>query len=176
VTACCSNFLAGWQSERTRAPNTLKKMREFVTAAVRDPEFVYFARRLVAGVMPRDEKGIAAAIRGYLTRNFHFVQDPHHVEDVRDPRYMVAKINTEGKFLGDCDDAAVLAAALGKAVGLPARFVAVAFAKDGPYKHVLALLYPMDKPSMARVPVEMDITRPLGYTPPAVARELVVNV
>jgi len=85
------------------------------------------------------------------------------VEMLHGPAWQVQQIRARGIVQVDCDDVAMLAAALGKAVGLRARFVVVGFdSRTAPYRHVWAELSPR-----ARVPMwsEMDVTRPAQGLP-----------
>ncbi len=162
----------------------MTRMRNFVLTALRDPSFIYAARKLVGRVATRDEVAQARALRLWMAQHFRFVKDPDQKEDGRDPRFMMQQIAADGVYLGDCDDAATLSAALGKAIGLPAKFMAVAFAPNDSYKHVYTVLYPMDPtlgnrkvPTLAgRRPMEMDVTRPASIPRPKFARRMPVTV
>jgi len=81
----------------------------------------------------------------------------------RGPRGLVQRsAGQRGVAQVDCDDVAMLGAALGKAVGLRARFVAVAFGPRGaPYRHVWAELGPRTN----NVWLDMDTTRPAQGLP-----------
>lgn len=136
-------------------------MAASVRDAVADPRAWQLARSIVAGVPPRDEKSQAAALRAYVASHLHFVNDPAGVELLADPRALLDAIARQGFAQGDCDDAAVLSATLGLAIGIPADFVAGSPTESGPFLHVWTVLYPRETPaSVIRVPVEMDTTRP----------------
>ena len=80
------------------------------------------------GIEGRDSQSQVLAIRDWLDSNLEFMRDPSGAELVQSPARMLADLTDPGRppiLRVDCDDAAVLAAALGKAMGLRARFVGV---------------------------------------------------
>lgn len=128
---------------------TLQLMRRIVNDAVRDPVVLEAAVAAVRDTPVRDTTAQAAALRAWLLQHVDFLSDPVIAGDVlRTPRYMLDQVNTAGAARGDCDDASMLAAALGKVIGLPARFVVV----GTPYRHVFAELLTADGWQ------EMDVT------------------
>ncbi|MEE8177710.1 MAG: hypothetical protein V3T65_06925 [Acidobacteriota bacterium] len=86
---------------------------------------------------------------------------------MREVPEMLEDMQRWGAAQVDCDDAAVLSAALGKAVGLKPRFVVLGFeGPTGPYRHVYTELF--DGVAWT----EMDVTRPggIGAVPTRVTR------
>lgn len=152
---------------------TLQRMRELVNASLSVPMVVEAANGIAATVPPRDYLAIARAIRAWLARNFHFVRDPIGVELVRDPQYQLMQFYNNGYITGDCDDAAVLGAALGKANGIGARFVAVGFQPGGPLLHVYTVLTGRRDGGMGSLAsgVDLDVTRP-ALTTARIARKV----
>lgn len=132
-------------------------MRRLVRAAVRDPLLAETAARIV-GNAPNDESS-ARRLREWLAEHTRFRPDPRGVELIKTPRYMLAEVSGEGVSLGDCDDVAVLAAALGKAAGHPARFVLYGFRPGEPYEHVFTEL------GTGAGWLELDTTRPAQMPP-----------
>lgn len=145
------------------AAQTLTRMAELVNRSLRVPLVVETANGIAATVPPRDYVAIAQAIRAWLQRHFRFVRDPLGVELLRDPEYQLRQWMTQGFITGDCDDAALLGAALGKAVGIGARFVAVGFQDNGPLLHVFTVLtgYRDGGIGSLGAGVDLDVTRPL---------------
>lgn len=129
-------------------------MRALVRASVTDPEVVGTAARIAGWAGVRDTYDQAQAVRTWLAGRFRFVRDPVDVELLREPRVLLRGISVDGYAFGDCDDAAVLAAALCMAVGLPVRFVVVAFGRVplAPYRHVYTEAY------TSRGWTELDVT------------------
>jgi transglutaminase-like putative cysteine protease len=128
------------------------------------PLVVETANGIVSMVASRDYYAMALAIREWLTRNFKFVPDPVGGELLRDPEYQLREYLARGQITGDCDDAAVLGAALGKAVGIRAKFVAVGFRNPGPLAHVFAVLTgPVGRAiGSGGIGVDLDVTKPVG--------------
>jgi hypothetical protein len=139
---------------------TFARMASLVHAAQVDPVVVYAARVLV-GSTGRGQYAGAQAIKAWMVRVFRYVDDPVNVELLVSPSQMIADADADSVVYGDCDEAAVLGAALGMAAGIPAMFTALAF-DDDPTRlaHVFVTLLPSDG---ARV--TLDITRPPGPLP-----------
>lgn len=144
------------------ARQTLRRMRDLVNRSLTVPLVVETANGIAALVPPRDYVGIAKAIRSWMTQRFRFVRDPLGVELLRDPVYQLNQLSTLGYISGDCDDAAVLGAALAKSVGIGARFVAVSFQPGAPLVHVYTVLTGrMDGGIGSLGPgIDLDVTRP----------------
>jgi transglutaminase-like putative cysteine protease len=142
--------------------STLARMAQVVNLGQINPLTVDAAHRIVSGCRPRDSGCYAYTIRAWLARWFRFVPDALDVETLRTPDYLLQELATRGAMTGDCDDAAVLGAALGKAVGLPARFVVLGFASAGDaFGHVYAQLQ-----TQAGNWVSLDVTKPRGPLEP----------
>lgn len=156
---------------------TLQKMRSLVNGSLSVPLVVETANSIAATVPARDYLAIAQAIRSWMQRNFRFVRDPVGVELVRDPVYQLTQWQNNGYISGDCDDAAVLGAALGKANGIGARFIAVGFAPGGPLLHVFTILTGRRDGGMGSLGpgVDLDVTRP-SVTNARIARQMSVTV
>lgn len=157
------------------AVDTLGIMGELVNDSLQNPIVVGAARELVTRSAPaRDGYRQAIQIREWLARVWRFVDDPTREELLRDPDAMLREYFETGKIAGDCDEAAVLGAALGKAVGLGACFTVLAFdpidGGTGGFSHVFASLLTGDGRS-----VSLDVTKP-GGSVPAPIRDLSVEV
>lgn len=132
------------------------RMRSIVARFTSAPIVRETAERIVRGLPPRAYDAQASTLRAWLSNHVSFLRDPVGVELAYSPEKMLATIQASGSALVDCDDAAVLAAVLGRAIGLPARFRVLGFVKkDAPFSHVYAEV---------RNPVsgrwhEMDVTR-----------------
>lgn len=103
--------------------------------------------------------GGAAAIRQWLIRRFRFVRDPEGVELLKSPSVMLQEWEHEGEASGDCDDAAILAAALAIAMGCKVRWVVLGFHRAGPFGHVYAEAWD------GRKWQDFDVTRPAQFPP-----------
>lgn len=160
---------------QTRA--TVAAMRRLARAGMIDPIVRSTALRIVAGVNGRDAPGQVAALREWLDSRIHFTRDPRVAELLSEPRRMVLVIDRVGVGYYDCDDAAMLAAALGGAIGLASRFVVVGFlSPQAPFRHVWTELAAPSGPHAGRW-YEMDVTRAAQRLPwDAISRRWVVPV
>ena len=134
---------------------------------------VQTANNIVSGVAPRDTNGQIQALASWLDAHFRYLSDPVGVELLRDPGGAMLEIRQRGFTQGDCDEAAMLAAALGMANGIPARFRALGFyTRTAPYSHVVCDLLGANN---RWIPV--DITKPASMeVPPTPTRTLVQMV
>lgn len=149
---------------------TVAAMRRYVRDAVRNPLTVNLASLIVEGAEGHRPTQVAA-IRSYLESSTTFLRDPHGFELLRTVPEMLAMIRRRGIAQLDCDDVAVLGAALGKAVGLPARFVLLGFFELGaPFSHVYTELHD------GRAWRDLDVTRYQQNLPAAVTRVRKVRI
>jgi transglutaminase-like putative cysteine protease len=152
---------------------TLAAMSGLVHQGMASPAVIETARSLAlyGGNDPRTQ---AQAIRHWMTRVFRFVPDPVSAEHLTDADYLLSQLDATGVIVGDCDDAAVLGASLGEAVGIPATWTVIAFDEGeatARYSHVYASL--LTGPNQA---IDLDITRPSQGSVAPVVRSLTVAV
>lgn len=163
----------GWRSSwggRTAA-RTLARMRELVNQDVERPALWELAPRIVRDADGRDYQRQAQLLHDWLASHTQFIRDPIEDELLRTPAYMLALVAAQGVAQGDCDDVAMLAAALCKAVGFRCRFIAEAYdpGKDAPFVHVYTIALTPDGWR------NFDTTRPAGVDV-APTRRLTVEV
>jgi hypothetical protein len=116
---------------------TLALMRARARADAISPVVRRLATGIAASVGSYDGTAQALAIRDYLADYTQFLRDPQGAELLHSPAYLAGLLLRGGTVYVDCDDVAALAASLGLAVGLRARFIAVAFGSPrSPYRHV----------------------------------------
>lgn len=98
-------------------PKRLAALRKIALEAGRDPRIATVAINVFreAGVQPRDYAGQAAALLKFTQTRIFYANEPG--ERLQDPAY------TLRVGYGDCDDMALLLAALCESVRLPWRFV-----------------------------------------------------
>jgi transglutaminase-like putative cysteine protease len=147
-------------------------MAGLVDAGLACPILVDTARFLAVSGGVRQSLAQAHAIRTWLARVWRYVDDPQGHELLVSPEKLLRDYQRLGYIAGDCDEAAILGAALGRAVGFAARFTVLAFegSDDGQYEHVYASLLTSDGTE-----VTLDVTKPAGPVP-AVSRSLSVDV
>lgn len=151
--------------------DTLGNMKEAVRRSLRDPRVLEAGAMIVRPAMPRDRDTQAMLLRGWLARHLRFLNDPPSVELVRSPEYLLDRIGRDGVAQGDCDDMAVLGAALAMAAGMRARFVAVGFrGPRGPLSHVFTEV-------LANTGwKELDVSKEPGRPVPVASRTIIREV
>lgn len=157
----------------TRA--TVAHMARLARQAAPAPIVRTTAARLVFGLTPAEADAQCREIGEWVGQHTMFLPDPSGVEALHDPAWLVREALTRGVVQCDCDDVAMLAAAMGLSVGLRARFVVVGFhSPNSPYQHVWTELA---GPRPGASWWSIDPTRPaqgLGALP--ISRALTVEV
>lgn len=154
---------------------TLGHMRRLVRQGMVDPMVRAQAQRITGALAGRDGEAQARAIRAWLSQQIVFLRDPSGVELLHSASRMLTMAAQQGNIHVDCDDAAILAAALGASVGLRARFVVVGFGSpSAPYRHVWTEL---SNPSGTPRWIEQDVTRTAQNLPRLrmISRRLIVG-
>lgn len=147
----------GWLPRDARTQLMVRQMQQLVEGSYLDPDVREQATDIVRYVTPRDYPGSARKIRDWLAEHIRFLRDPDGSEASYTPRLMLKSIRDYGIVNVDCDDAAVLAATLGRSIGLQARFILLGFIKpDNPLAHVYTELA---GPGNFPVWIEQDVTR-----------------
>jgi hypothetical protein len=114
-------------------------------------------------------------LRDWVAEHTLFLRDPSVGELFHQPDLLLSQIDRNGVTYVDCDDVAMLSAALGLSVGLRARFVVVAFGSpSAPYRHIWTEL----RVPLGNAPwIAVDPTRPAqGLTGVSISRSLMVDV
>ncbi len=145
-------------------------MRSVANREVTHPLVRRVALSIIAHCDVRDTECHYRQLRAWISGHVRFARDPVGVELLHTPVYMLTEIAERYYVQGDCDDVAILAAALAKAVGLPARFVAVAFVGHVGYMHVFAEVLVRGRWR------EMDTTRPMTSAAIVDHRPMIVGV
>lgn len=109
------NVVKNW--EKWSMARRLAFLRELVEDTSRDPAIVDKAHRILqeAGAPVRDHQAQWAALLKWVQRNIYYSNEPD--ERLQSPQYTLSRAH------GDCDDFAILLAALGQSMRLPWRFV-----------------------------------------------------
>jgi transglutaminase-like putative cysteine protease len=138
---------------RSAGLDTVHRMRQIVLEQFPLPLIRETAAGIVRGT-GTDSELQAERIRAWLTRHVGFLRDPYQVEALHTPEAMLTLLGSRRWLEVDCDDVAILGAALGMAVGLRARFVLLG--AGGGYEHVWTELADPRGGDW----YELDITRP----------------
>ena len=135
---------------------TLRVMVQWARMFATDSAIHNLASAIVAGVEQKNYYAEAAAVQDFVKRQIRYVRDTFTAETLQTP------IITLERSQGDCDDQALLVAALLLALGHPVRFIAVALDTPGNYAHVLT----QTKIGAGWYGVETTEDVPFGWTPP----------
>ena len=160
----------------TGTASVVSWMKKLAVEGKRTPSVRQLALDITQGIPGRDGTRQAVSIRQWLASNVAFTRDPQGQELLYTPARVMHILTTRGPPLRlDCDDVAMLAAALGGAVGLLSRFQVVGFLSPrAPYRHVWTdLRSPTGGPW-----IDMDVTRTHQNLPmeAAITRRKVVRV
>lgn len=143
---------------------TLARMVALANEGPRDALTLNTARAIAVASGVRGDRASAMAIEAWLRRSWFFVEDPLEVEVLSSPGELLRRGQQLGRIPGDCDEAAILGAALGKAIGLAATFVVLGFddgeTPGGRLAHVYAVLTTPDGDE-----ISLDVTKPAGPVP-----------
>jgi len=105
-----------------------------VRDSARDPAVRRAALDLVQTCYASNYEDFVFGVRSLFCRNFRWIDEPD--EMVTPPGRLLRSISETGCAWGDCDDGAVLSAALFYSVGFSVRFRAILEAPDGSFCHV----------------------------------------
>jgi len=94
--------------------------------------------QVVGDLWPKDYLGEILAINAWVSERVRYLNDPMHVELLKDPQRLCEEILDKGFARGDCDDIAVLMATMALQVGRHAQFVVAGFGAPGSFSHVFA--------------------------------------
>jgi hypothetical protein len=102
-----------------------------------------FTEEVVRYLEPKDYLGEIVAVRNvFVQRNpqsgvplFRYMNDPRHVELLKDPQRMVEEVMAYGSSQADCDEITCLAGAMALQLGREVEWVALGFA-PGSLSHV----------------------------------------
>jgi len=114
--------------------DTLRAMRALARRGSEDLEIRGLVERLTSGIASGDYSSEVLAIYYWVTQNIRYLRDPSGVELVKTPRQVLRS------RAGDCDDMAVLLAAMLLAAGNSVSFAVASF-RPGPlplFSHVYA--------------------------------------
>jgi hypothetical protein len=93
---------------------------------------------VVAQIWPKDYLGEILAVNNWVSEKVMYLNDPLHVELVKDPQRLCEEIHSRGHARGDCDDIAVIIATMCLQLGRQSQFIVAGFGAPGEYSHVFA--------------------------------------
>ena len=134
--------------------DTLHRMRAIILDQIAAPIVRLTAARIVTGTGTNSDYQIEL-LRRWLRLHIGFLRDPLGEELLQTPADVLAMLAANGSVDVDCDDVAMLGAALGMSIGLRARLQMIGVA--GGYTHVWTELSTPDGDPRW---IDLDITRP----------------
>jgi hypothetical protein len=93
---------------------------------------------VIGQLWPKDYLGEILAVNNWVSEKVVYLNDPLHVELVKDPQRLCEEVKSRGHARGDCDDIAVLISTMCMQLGRKAQFVCAGFGRTGDYSHVFA--------------------------------------
>jgi len=111
-------------------------MARLVRESAREPLVRHMSVDLVRSVYASHYADVVWGLKNFFMRHFRFIDEPD--EMIAAPSRLLRAIREAGAAWGDCDDAAVLAAAMLYSLGFGVRFRAVIEQPDGSFGHVFA--------------------------------------
>lgn len=109
-------------------------MSELVRASARDQLIRDTALDLVRNTYATSYDDFPHGLKSFFLRHIRWIDEPDEL--IAPPGRMLRTIRESGSAWGDCDDGAVLAAAMFYSLGFSVRFRAVIEAEDGSFQHV----------------------------------------
>lgn len=134
-------------------------MSELVKIGKKNPTIRAKSTSLVQSLPPKDRLAEIRTLFDFVQNHIRYVRDITNVETLHYPEQIIAQ------QYGDCDDKAILLAALLEAIGHPTRFVAVGF-RPNHYSHVFTdTRIGSGNKWLSLDPTEMH---PMGWRPPGI--------
>ena len=142
---------------------TLRAMADMVREYKKHPRIRDLAAQLTGDLASKDYHAEAMRLHQYVRDEIRYLQDVRGVETVQTPTL------TLDLAVGDCDDKALLLAALLESIGHPTRFLAVGF-QPGELDHVLV------ETTIGNHYLAAETTEPVpfGWRPPDVVESMLM--
>ena len=120
------------------AEDTLRAMVEAAQSERGEKSMVVrsLVDEIVAELHPKDYLGEIVVIRNWVIEHIRYLNDPLHVELLKDPQTLVEEYLERGIAVGDCDDMACTISTMHLLLGRDCQLVAVGFAAPGEFSHV----------------------------------------
>lgn len=123
----------------TGPKDTLQSMEKLAHGARGEQSYVVrqFTEWVTKDLFPKDYLGEILAVRNCFLQPsptrpgvpmFRYMNDPRHVEWIKDPQRMVEEVVQTGSCICDCDEIALLGATMSMQLGREVEFVALGFA------------------------------------------------
>lgn len=116
---------------------TLGVMRQMLDAAAQTYTVRAKAEAITRDCASYDDACVVHRLYNFVHRRVRYRLDPQGIELVKTPEATLREIDSHGTTGGDCDDSAVLLAALLQSLGYAVRFVALAERTGALLHHVV---------------------------------------
>ncbi len=119
------------------------------------------------GVQSHHYADEARAIGRWVQEKIRYVKDPNGIEQLHDPLTLIDQVQ-QGIARGDCDDMALLTAALLMSIGHSPKYRCVRYkTKFGHFNHIYVVDYTNNKQKKERVVIDCIIKdKPIGFEIP----------
>ncbi len=148
-------------SGRAGTVATVKWMMRLVVDGEAWPELRPIALQIVEPCESRNFRCMADELARWVGSHMKFINDAWRREQLQTVPYLLRVIEKNGYSYGDCDDYAILIAALAKSLGFPVKIRVIRYALQPGFSHVIPVVYVRDHGW-----IEYDMTAPLGEVPP----------
>jgi transglutaminase-like putative cysteine protease len=146
---------------------TIGGMRAMVDDAVLNGQVVQRVAKSIAASAPQFDKAAQiSALYNWLAAHVRFSRDTFPTEHLRHPEQLIEEIQADGAAGADCDDLAMLAAALLRSMGFNAIFVVAGRSELGRFEHV----FPAFIDGTTIVPMDVQQREPVGTWPAVIRR------
>lgn len=150
---------------------SLDEMRALLRENLKDKRVRYVAEQVVRRAPGGNRVAEAREIFNFVLKRVRYTRDPSSVELLQDPRILLERIERQGWAAGDCDDHALMIAALGHQLSLPIVWVLL-----GPEKNVYEHIYAaMEQPNGELLALDTAVPDPVFGKHHAANARLVVR-
>jgi hypothetical protein len=142
----------------------IRRIREYVEAAKRDPDFRHTVAQVVAHLPAHDHDAELAAVVDFVRRRVRYLHDPWSPDGFEffQKAPLLLRQALAGVASGDCDDMVILGSAMLESIGFPTRYRVSATAPEV-YNHIWL---EVQAPRRGWTPVELTYTSPaIGWDP-----------
>lgn len=147
---------------------TLHEMGALAVEGASEPRLVTIARNMLASNGGASVLSLVTLVYDWLTRFYRYKDDPPDAEWLTGVQAQMDQLEEAGFIEGDCDDRAILAAALLRAMGARSGFVVVAKSETGAWVHVLPVAWSGEH----AIPFDSQVGSPVGKLPEGAMREM----
>jgi transglutaminase-like putative cysteine protease len=119
---------------------TIREMRRAILGPRGERSVVLhqLTEHVVRLLQPKDYQSEILGVRNFVAEHVRYKNDPLTTEWVSDPERVASQVLTYGRATADCDDIALIMAAMLRQVGRVVEWVTVGFGRPNNFSHVFA--------------------------------------